>query len=153
MKEDQQLAALSALDSLFTAHGIDYWLFGGWAVDFHAGAVTRAHDDLDLAVWLTDYERIQPLLEHGGWQHAPEPGEDGYTGYERDGVRLELAFVGRDAWGWPEGSFGGDVAALHGVRVRVVSLESLKADKSEVREDAAVAAKDRADSITLSRIR
>jgi hypothetical protein len=27
-----------------------YWLFGGWAVDFHAGRVTRDHADIDLAV-------------------------------------------------------------------------------------------------------
>jgi len=44
------LSALSRLDELFGQHGIEYWLFGGWAVDFHAGKVTRPHDDLDLAV-------------------------------------------------------------------------------------------------------
>jgi len=33
------------------------------------------------------------LLRADGSQHAPEPNEDGYTGYGRDGVRLELAFL------------------------------------------------------------
>jgi phosphorylcholine metabolism protein LicD len=82
-----QLAALAQLHDLFEQHRIEYWLFGGWAVDFHAGSVTRAHDDLDFAVWQKDHERIAALLTADGWNHASEEGEDGYTGYERDSVR------------------------------------------------------------------
>ncbi len=54
MSGSEQLAALARLHDLFEQAGIDHWLFGGWAVDFHLGAVTRAHDDLDIAVWLRD---------------------------------------------------------------------------------------------------
>ena len=35
---DRQLAALGAVDALLTDAGIPYWLFGGWAVDFHVGS-------------------------------------------------------------------------------------------------------------------
>lgn len=91
----EQLAALARIDELLRDHGIEYWLFGGQAVDFHAGSVTRAHHDVDLAVWLDDSARIAALLEPEGWQHAPEAGEDGYTAYERGGVRLELALLAR----------------------------------------------------------
>ena len=52
--------------------GIAYWLFGGWAVDFHAGRITRPHDDIDIAVWLEDVPRIAELLTNAGWIHAPE---------------------------------------------------------------------------------
>ena len=38
----------------------------------HAGSVTRAHDDLDIAVWLKDHNRIAALLAADGWSHAPE---------------------------------------------------------------------------------
>jgi hypothetical protein len=91
----------------------------------------------------------------------PEAGEDGYTGYERGDVRLELAFLARDEKGviytplregrgtWPDASFGSDVAELRGVRVRVISIAALEADKSVVHEDPRVAAKDRADLATL----
>jgi hypothetical protein len=51
---------------------------------------------------------------------------------------------------WPDGAFENDVAELLGVRARVISLRALKADKSETRTDALVAAKDRADLATLS---
>jgi hypothetical protein len=159
----EQLAELARVHELLVRHGIEYWLFGGWAVDFHAGEVTRPHDDLDIAVWSKDLDRIAALLAADGWKHAPEEDEDGYTGYERGAVRLELAFLARREKGevytplregrapWPDGAFENDVAELLGVRAKVISLRALKADKSETRNDALVAAKDRADLETLSR--
>jgi hypothetical protein len=162
--EPEQLAALARVHELLERHRIEYWLFGGWAVDFHAGSVTRPHDDLDIAVWLKDHDRIGALLAADGWEHAPEEGEDGYTGYERGSVRLELAFLARDEKGqvytplregrgsWPERTFDSETAELGRVRVRVISLHALKADKSENRDDAGVAAKDRADVATLARL-
>jgi hypothetical protein len=164
MHEGDQLAALAGVHQLFERHGIEYWLFGGWAVDFHAGSVTRSHDDLDLGVWLADNTRIAALLEADGWKHAPEEQEDGYTGYERDGVRLELAFLARAEDGqvytplkegrsaWPDEAFADDVAELKGVRARVITLDALRADKSEARDDPVVVAKDRADSEVLARL-
>lgn len=165
MLQDAQLAALGSICDLFDRQGIEYWLFGGWAVDFHAGCPSRAHDDLDLAVWVGDHSRIAGMLTSEGWAHAPEPGEDGYTGYERSGVRLELAFLDRDEDGevytplqdgrglWPDDAFGDDVAELKGVRARVIGLGALRADKSEPHDDLRVAAKDRADLATLDAAR
>jgi hypothetical protein len=160
---EAQLSVIGRLHALLGEQGIDYWLFGGWAVDFHAGRVTRTHADVDLAVWQVDLDRIRGLLEAEGWLHAPEPGEDGYTGYERHGTRLELAFLARDGDAgsvytpltagrgeWPAGSFGQDMAELRGVRACVVGLGSLIEDKSGPRLDPAVAAKDRADVEVLT---
>ena len=147
MKAEDQLSVLSHLDKLFWQHGIEYWLFGGWAVDFHAGKVTRPHDDLDLAVRSHDGERVREVLTAAGWRHAPE---EGYSVYELDDVRLEVAFP--DHGEWPPNSFEHEVAEVAGVRARVVSLSSLKADKAIVRDDESVAAKDRADSVTLGRL-
>jgi Aminoglycoside-2''-adenylyltransferase len=159
----EQLAALARIHELLDGQRIDYWLFGGWAVDFHAGSVTRAHDDLDIAVWLNDHGRIAVLLAADGWQHAPEEREDGYTGYKWGVVRLELAFLERSEDGrvytptrdghaaWPTGTFEDDVVELLGVRARVVALAALKADKAEPRDDPIAAAKDRADLASLAR--
>jgi Uncharacterised nucleotidyltransferase len=144
--EIQQLAALSSLNKLFAKHQIEYWLFGGWAVDFHAGRVTRSHDDLDLVVRLDDDARAQKLLRGEGWREVPHA-EAGYTVWELGGVRVELALA--DVGDWPAGSFGDDVRELREVRARVVSLSSLKADKAEVRDDPNVAKKDSADLSTL----
>ena len=68
-------------------------------------------------------------------------------------VRLGLAFpTCGNAAGWPDGSFGNDGAALNGVQARVVSLSSLRVDKSEHRDDPVVAAKDHADLETLAEL-
>jgi hypothetical protein len=160
----EQLAALARIHAVLEREGIDYWLFGGWAVDFHAGAITREHADLDIAVWLHQSSRVAELLAAEGWEHAPEEGEDGSTSYARGSLRLEVAFLARaddgeihtplrDGRGeWPPDSFGDDVAELHGVRARLVGLRSLKADKGRRHDDPAVAAKDSADSAVLERL-
>jgi hypothetical protein len=160
----QQLSALAQTHELFTRSGIDYWLFGGWAVDFHVGAITRVHDDIDVAVWLDDRDRITGLLEAEGWNHAPEPDEDGGTGYERDAVRLELTFLVPGDGGeiyiplrarhvrWSDEPLSTDLAELSGVRARVLGLAELKRGKSRPRDDLVEAAKDRADFATLSQL-
>jgi hypothetical protein len=161
---EAQLRDIGWLQACLAGQGIDYWLFGGWAVDFHVGRVTRDHADVDVAVWAGDLHRIGALLEAEGWIHAPVPGEDGYTGYERRGTRLELALLARDEEGvhtpladgrgdWPPGSFSEDHAEVHGVVARVVGLASLIEDKSGPRVDPAVAAKDQADVALLMSLR
>jgi hypothetical protein len=165
VEPEEQLGAVAALAELLAENAIDYWLFGGWAVDFYAGTISRPHADIDLAIWVADLGRIASLLQAAGWQHAPEQGEDGYTAFERDGVRVELAFLKRDIGGeaytplrdggrasWPSDAFGADVRELQGVRASLVSLAALQTEKSEVRDDPAVAEKDRMDSITLARL-
>ena len=160
----EQLSALARVGELLEDAGIAHWLFGGWAVDFYAGAVTRAHDDVDVAVWLDDVPRIAELLHADGWRHAPEPDEDGGTGYERAGVRLELTYLvhaedgsvatplrGGDAI-WSAGAFADDRGELAGTRARLLSLATLAAGKSFPRDDPADAAKDRADFERLSRL-
>ena len=157
------LAALAELDLLLQRHNVAYWLFGGWAVDFHAGRVTRQHSDIDIAIWLDDRARFAALLRDCDWAHRPDVGEDGYTCYERNAIRLEVAFLARDEQGdiytplsdgrgeWPKDSFGDAVAQLRGVDARVVGRDSLIADKSIARSNVVTAAKDRADIAALLR--
>jgi aminoglycoside-2''-adenylyltransferase len=164
VSNEEQLAAVATLDELLGRDALDYWLFGGWALDFHAGEVTRAHDD-DIAVWAADLGRVSTVLERDGWRHTPDGGEDGYTAFEREGARLEVAFLARGHHGevftplrsgargeWPDDTFANDVKELDGVHARVIGLPALKADKSETRSNAVVAAKDSADVSTLSRL-
>jgi hypothetical protein len=164
LDHESQLQALGRLHDLFEQQGIDYWVFGGWAVDLHAGRLTRPHADIDVAVFLSDLGRIDELLSQAGWHHTPQTGEDGYTQYVHEAARLDLAYLVRDDDGiaytpiesgrgdWPFDAFGNDVADLLGVRARVVSLSSLLSDKSEERSDPSTRAKDRADVAVLARV-
>jgi hypothetical protein len=158
-----QLAALAWVDDVFERAGIAYWLFGGWAVDFYAGSVTRAHDDLDIAVWQDDLPRIGRLLEADGWRHVPSPDDDGGTGWEQGAVRLELTYLVRDGDGsictplrsgrasWSPEALADDVRVLLAVRSHVVGLAALTRGKATARDDPEEAAKDRADYDVLSR--
>ena len=162
MTTSEQLAALARLHELLQTAGIDYWLFGGWAVDFHAGAVTREHFDVDTAVWLSDVPRIAQLLAAEGWQHAPQADEDGGTGYERGTVRIELTFLVRGHDGgvliplnagpfrWSADDLLAEERQLLGVRARVLGLAELTRGKAAPRDDPSDAAKDRADFRVLS---
>jgi Aminoglycoside-2''-adenylyltransferase len=160
----QQLSALARVNDLLGDADIAYWLFGGWAVDFYAGSVTRAHDDLDAAVWLDELPRIAALLDADGWHHAPDEHEDGGTGYERGAVRLEFTYLVRGDDGriftpmrngqaaWSEEALADDVRELNGVSARLIALAPLMRGKSSPRDDPEEAAKDRADFSELSRL-
>jgi hypothetical protein len=158
----RQLAAIEQLHSRFLANDVQYWLFGGWAVDFLAGRVTRAHADIDLAVWQRDLDRIAALLESDGW--SPTPGDaDGAVTYQRDDVVLEMAFLARDDSGiiytpveggrgeWPQHAFGDDIAAVGDVHARVIGRAALIEEKSAGYGDARAQAKDRIDIAALAR--
>jgi hypothetical protein len=159
---ERHLAAIGTLHERFGQQGIAYWLFGGWAVDFWAGRLTRAHADIDIAIWRNDFEAVDRLLRGAGWQHQPQPGEDGYTGYRSGAISLDLAFLAQGDHGvvytpleeggrgdWTPGAFGHEVMELGGAHARVVSLASLLADKTVDRDDPVAAAKDRADVAAL----
>lgn len=160
-----QLSALVEVSARLQQAGIAYWLFGGWAVDFYVGFVTRAHDDIDLAVWFVDVPQIARLLQANGWRHAPFDDEDGGTGFERRGVRLELTFLVRGAHGlasiplrsgavvWPgKDALADNVGVLHGVQSRLIGFEALLFGKATPRDDLEDAAKDRADFTQLSQL-
>jgi aminoglycoside-2''-adenylyltransferase len=156
-----QLTAIEEIHRVFTVRRLPYWLFGGWAVDFHAGHVTRPHSDIDVAVWLSDLDEVRAGLTSTGWRAVADELTDGYVRLERDGVVAEVAVLARDEDGaiytpaaggrgdWPDESFGLDVATLDGITARVVSRASLIVDKSVVKGGPDSAAKDAADVATL----
>ena len=160
----EQLAAIASLSSALDQHGIEYWLFGGWAVDFWVGAITRQHDDIDVASWRQDSDTIRAALQAAGWRHAPSDDDVVGTRYQWRSAQLEVTFVVADEGGrilvpltdrpvvWSTESFGNGRRDLLGVSCRTIPLALLKTGKSFPREGAADAAKDRADFEALSRL-
>ncbi|MHB8470583.1 MAG: nucleotidyltransferase domain-containing protein [Gaiellaceae bacterium] len=159
------MAALREVARTLRCAEIEYWLFGGWAVDFYAGSTTRAHDDLDLAIWLHDMPKIEPLLAATGWTDLHDPDADGGKAFRRGSVRLELTYlyVGEDGevytplrdgrrGRWPGAALGDDAGELAGVRSRLVSLAALRTMKANRRDDAVDAAKDRVDAAVIERL-
>jgi hypothetical protein len=157
-----QLAAIASLSRALDQEAIDYWLFGGWAVDFWVGRVTREHDDIDVAAWRDDYEAIATALQVAGWRHAPVPDEVVGTRYQWETTQVEFTFVTTDGDGrvviplpdqpivWSAEPLGHQRRELRGVNSRTIPLALLKAGKSSAREGSAEAAKDRSDAQALS---
>jgi lincosamide nucleotidyltransferase A/C/D/E len=67
---------------------IDAWLDGGWAVDALLGEQTRAHDDLDLIVRVTDVPGMREAL--GGDGFELDRGETHSNFVLRDGAGREI---------------------------------------------------------------
>jgi hypothetical protein len=158
MTEDRQLQAIGHLHGLLGRLDIPYWLFGGWAVDFHAGRITREHADIDVAIWRSDLGRTTRALQRERWAATLDSPEGGYLELQHDGLHLDLTYLVQDEstgevytplpegrGTWAEGAFGHDVAELDGIQAHVVGLDSLISDKSEDRSDPVTAMKDRAD--------
>ncbi len=163
-RAEQQLAAITSLNHALDDRGIDYWLFGGWAVDFWVGSVTREHDDIDVAAWRSDHDPIKDALLAAGWRHTPAANEIVGTRYELGGVQAEFTFVVHDANGrvlipfdqplvWSTEPFGLDRRELLGVSCRTIPFALLKAGKKEfAAEGRPQAAKDRADFDALTKL-
>ena len=47
-RAELQPAAIASLSRALDQKAIDYWLFGGWAVEVWVGRVTQGHDDVDV---------------------------------------------------------------------------------------------------------
>jgi hypothetical protein len=160
-KATEQLAAIESLDQALRAAGLDYWLFGGWGVDFWVGRVTRDHADIDAAAWRRDYDEIRAALLAAGWRHTPpgnrrrrhpiqmaeqRTGAHVCRGSRRDGRRPDP----RARIVWTEEPFGDHERSLLGVRARVIPLELLRDGKRRPREVPAEAAKDVDDHAALA---
>jgi hypothetical protein len=157
-----QLEAIERLDAALTGARIDYWLFGGWAVDFWVGRVTREHDDIDAAAWRADYDALGGALGAAGWRHTPAEDEVVGTRYTWAGAVLELTFVEQRADGaivipfpgheivWTVEPFGDERRTLRGVGARTIPLDLLRRGKETPRDAPDEAAKDRADADALT---
>ena len=160
---DEQLAAIASLDAALTSAGVDYWLFGGWAVDFWVGTVTRRHEDVDAFARRGNDDEIKSALEAAGWQHLRKDSDVVGTRYLLGNAELEFTFFEPDEDGLPlipipddpvtlPMPFGEDRLELSEVAARIVPLPLLRGGKSMPRERAADAVKDLADFEALSRL-
>lgn len=46
--------------------GVPWWVAGGWAIDLFIGRQTRAHDDIEIAVYRDDLDALRAQLR--GWE-------------------------------------------------------------------------------------
>jgi hypothetical protein len=126
---------------LLQAAQVPHWLFGGWAIDFHVGAITRPHDDIEFLVWHTDAVTITSILA----QHQYERFTGGYG--DEMGIlfkhqqKLEFDYLSHDHegrvvvtgrwsdWPWPHGAFDAPPVTFAGITCPIISVAGLLAIK------------------------
>lgn len=158
--ENVQLKAIEKLHQHFEANHIDYWLFGGWAVDFHLGSVSRSHSDIDVAIWYKDVKRIVDVMKLYDWKMIEDENE-GVLVFKREPILAEFALLEVNSKGrvytpttdgqalWPENAFGDDARIMEGVTAHVISLAALIEDKSAGYGGEVTQTKDREDLTRL----
>ncbi|MEU4817492.1 nucleotidyltransferase domain-containing protein [Micromonospora aurantiaca (nom. illeg.)] len=131
----RQLGAIREVVDVAGACGIDVWLRGGWAMDFHLGEVTRPHVDVDWYCWRRDAETLADRLGALGWRPDPRMPATTQLDLLRDDVELSFAYLGRDADGrvvvgagpWagtalPEGMLAGPPGRIGTLAAPVISV-------------------------------
>ena len=134
--EHGQIRLISKLAHVMSGAGIDFWLSGGWAVDFHLGRVTRPHSDIDFVVALGDKATLWDLLEAEGAAHTGSDETGGVESFDLDDLRIEITYVledekgrlvtpGYESWPWPQTSLADEHVTLEGIVTRAVSVTGL----------------------------
>ncbi len=139
-----QLALLRELAQLLGGARVRFWLRGGWALDFHAGQITRDHSDSDLVARFRQRSRIRKLLEENGYRVA-QLGDLASIHFSKRGQDVALAFIWTDEMAglvtpgsewlahrglrWPEDAFTNHRYTLRGIDCRAMSIESLLREK------------------------
>ncbi len=97
--EGRQLGAIREVVEVAGAAGIDVWLRGGWAMDFHLGAVSRPHVDVDWYCWRRDADLLADRLGALSWRPDPRMSATLQLDLVRDDVELSFAYLDRDTAG------------------------------------------------------
>jgi aminoglycoside-2''-adenylyltransferase len=108
---EPQLSIIAEVVAVAGEEDVAIWLRGGWAMDFYLGAVTRPHVDVDWFVWADDIERLSDALERHGFARVGCAQPEIQRDYQRDGVEMQFAFLGRDRDGLvvvPAGPYAGE---------------------------------------------
>jgi hypothetical protein len=136
-----QLQLVAEINRLLSKAQIPHWLFGGWSVDFHAGAVTRQHDDVEFIIWERDGARAGEFMNAAGYERVDHPHPEEALIWRKHGETVELYFtvvnaqgqiVGQGRWNnWPlpENALGNEIRMVEEVECPVVSLECIRATK------------------------
>lgn len=88
------LKAIDDLTQALSTHALPHWLFGGWAIDFHLGMVTRPHDDIDIIVWASDTTKVMTVLQQSAFAlHTITPE---HISFEKYNERIDISFIERN---------------------------------------------------------
>ncbi len=124
-RNDRQLGVINEFASICTAASIEFWLRGGWGMDFFLGRVTRAHHDIDVFVWSKDAITLMERLTQAGFKEMGGAPPEAQRNVMRYGEELQIVLLDSNQRGeiataggpwagvpWPDGMLVGPPAQL-----------------------------------------
>lgn len=133
----RQLDLIREVRDALAAARPPWWLYGGWALDFHLGVVTREHADIEIFVWKRDAEGVRQALIGAGFA-APlslHPDEGQPILKAGSGVGATYLFRHENGsvrtpgcwsdWPWHTGAFEGPPVRIADLEVPAMSAEGL----------------------------
>jgi len=135
-RERRQLELIHEFASLAGESGVEWWLRGGWALDFLLGRVTRAHEDIDLFIWAADAPRLLPSLKGKGYEEIGGPPPEQQRNLVKDCEEFHLTLIEENELGvvtaggrwanfpWPRGMLDGPIGRIGDIRCRPISPEA-----------------------------
>ncbi len=121
----RQFRLINEFASICTASSIEFWLRGGWAMDFFLGRVTRAHHDIDIFVWSKDAIRLMERLRQAGFEEMGGAPPEAQRNVARHGEELQIVLLDSNQRGeiataggpwagvpWPDGMLVGPPGRL-----------------------------------------
>jgi len=136
-RQERQLALMWQIAVELDTASLPWWLFGGWAMEAHAGRITRTHEDIEVFVWERDGDAVRHVLTGAGFFAPPGLHADEGQPFLKDGQEIGIWYLVRSDdgrvhtpgrwsdWPWAKDSFDGPRLDLAGVLVPVMSLEGL----------------------------
>jgi hypothetical protein len=136
-----QMRLIGEICDALDATGVAWWLYGGWAMDFHAGRITRDHADIELFVWREDADAARAALVGAGFlapaglhpdeaQPFLKDGQEVGAWYLVDGDDGSVHVPGRwEGWAFDAGWFEGPRLRMDSVEAPAMSAKGLLAMK------------------------
>ncbi|MBS4194140.1 nucleotidyltransferase domain-containing protein [Lederbergia citri] len=136
-----QLKVLAEISTISKKIGIEFWLRGGWAIDFLLGKITRPHDDIDLVTWIQNRERLEDELVKAGYEKTfvKEEFRDRQSDFSKENVEITFCYIslsddgelmnGLPEWIWRPDSLLDQTFILHGISALVLNQTQLLEEK------------------------
>jgi len=137
-----QLKVLNEISTLSEKIGIEFWLRGGWAIDFLLGKITRPHDDIDIITWIKNRERLEYELLKVGYELTPvkEEFRSRQSDFRKDHVEITFGYItytedgnlimnGLPVWKWRSDSLLPQSFMLQGISAHILHPKQLLEEK------------------------
>ncbi len=133
----RQFEILTQIDALLRPVGINFWLRGGWAIDFLLGYLTRSHSDIDIVVWNCDASQLRNFFEKAGFLFIRDTGVQ--FDFSKSGQEVSIIFIAKNEeevfvenipdWIWLPEALTFPPQQLQGLLCNVISPEQLLEEK------------------------